>query len=444
MSLYSKVVWSEGMFLNPQHFQQQERYFERYFNTRLAGYDNLWGWSHLSIDTELLKLGKISLNQGSGVFPDGTPFDFPSVDNLPPVKQIPVGLYNVVVYLGIPVRRNNIHEVSNGDDDESLTRYQKETIDAQDVSLNVNHTANVDIGQLKYRLLLESEDRSGYTCIGVLRISETRDDKSIVIDEGYIPPVQNIHIATSLSHFLNELLGLIHQRAESIASRISDARQGRAAEINDYLLLQLLNRIEPLLQHFSQSAQISPLVFYRELVQFAGELNTFTSDNKRASQLASYHYDDLRASFFPLMDNLRQSLSTVYEQTAVSLAMQEKRYGIRVVTLTDRSLLNTSTFVLAAKADINEAQLRQHFPAQVKIGPVELIRPLVNAAMPGIALKPMPVAPRQIPYHTGYVYFELDLASELWQKLTQSGGMAVHIGGDFPNLMMELWAIRNS
>ena len=28
MSWYSKVVWSEGMFLRPQHFQQQDRYLE--------------------------------------------------------------------------------------------------------------------------------------------------------------------------------------------------------------------------------------------------------------------------------------------------------------------------------------------------------------------------------------------------------------------------------
>ena len=28
MSWHSKVVWSEGMFLRPQHFQQQDRYLE--------------------------------------------------------------------------------------------------------------------------------------------------------------------------------------------------------------------------------------------------------------------------------------------------------------------------------------------------------------------------------------------------------------------------------
>ena len=33
MSVYNKVVWSEGLFLRPQHFQQQDRYFERYVET---------------------------------------------------------------------------------------------------------------------------------------------------------------------------------------------------------------------------------------------------------------------------------------------------------------------------------------------------------------------------------------------------------------------------
>ena len=34
MSAHNRVIWSEGLFLQPQHFQQQERYFERYVETR--------------------------------------------------------------------------------------------------------------------------------------------------------------------------------------------------------------------------------------------------------------------------------------------------------------------------------------------------------------------------------------------------------------------------
>jgi len=74
MSLDSKVVWSEGMFLNPQHFQQQERYFERYVNGKCNAYGAYgWGVQQFEIDQELLKLGKISVSSAGGVFPDGTP-----------------------------------------------------------------------------------------------------------------------------------------------------------------------------------------------------------------------------------------------------------------------------------------------------------------------------------------------------------------------------------
>jgi type VI secretion system protein ImpJ len=73
---------------------------------------------------------------------------------------------------------------------------------------------------------------------------------------------------------------------------------------------------------------------------------------------------------------------------------------------------------------------------------VERIRQLVNVSMSGIPVAPLPVAPRQIPYHSGFVYFELDRNNEFWRELQQSGGFAFHVGGEFPNLEVEFWAIR--
>jgi type VI secretion system protein ImpJ len=53
------------------------------------------------------------------------------------------------------------------------------------------------------------------------------------------------------------------------------------------------------------------------------------------------------------------------------------------------------------------------------------------------------VAPRQIPYHAGFNYFELDTRNnELWKQLEASGGLAMHIAGEFPGLELEFWAIR--
>jgi type VI secretion system protein ImpJ len=73
---------------------------------------------------------------------------------------------------------------------------------------------------------------------------------------------------------------------------------------------------------------------------------------------------------------------------------------------------------------------------------VEKIRELVNLQLKGVPVHPMPVAPRQIPFHAGFVYFELDQTHELWTQLQTSGGVALFVGGEFPGLSLEFWAIR--
>jgi type VI secretion system protein ImpJ len=105
-------------------------------------------------------------------------------------------------------------------------------------------------------------------------------------------------------------------------------------------------------------------------------------------------------------------------------------------------LLDTAAFVLAAKADMKSEDLRRQLPAQSKIGPVEKIRDLVNLQLPGIAVAPMPVAPRQIPYNAGFLYFEFDKNSQMWRMLKTSGGIAFHFGEEFAGLDLQLWAIR--
>ena len=60
MSDSSKVIWKEGMFITPQHFQQQERYLSWYIdNTFDAGaeFGTKAGFASLEINHDLLKIG---------------------------------------------------------------------------------------------------------------------------------------------------------------------------------------------------------------------------------------------------------------------------------------------------------------------------------------------------------------------------------------------------
>lgn len=185
-----------------------------------------------------------------------------------------------------------------------------------------------------------------------------------------------------------------------------------------------------------------PEELYRLSASAAGELATFTTPSKRPPAIPAYQHDRLRESFEPLMTALRASLSAVLEQRAVPIPLERKKFGISVATVADRSLYGSAVFILAARADVPAEDLRRRFPAQIKIGPVERIRDLVNLQLPGVVVHAVPVAPRQIPFHAGFVYFELDQSSELWAQLATAGGVAIHVAGDFPGLDMEFWAIR--
>ncbi len=443
MSLDSKVVWSEGTFLNAQHFQQQERYLERYINGRCSALGQYaWGLQTFEIDQQLLKLGKISILNASGVFPDGTPFSFPDSDDAPPVLDVPENTHNQIVYLAIPVKRAGAIDVLSEEETQGLARYYSSEQGVRDVTADHGDELPVKVGKLRLRLLLQSDDLSGYACIGLLRIAESRDDKNVLLDDQYIPTCLDCEVAVKLSGFLPELVGLLHHRGESIAGRLADTRRGGTAEIADYMMLQLINRLEPLAGHLSKINGLHPLVLYTEVLQMVGELSTFVAKNKRPPEFPQYLHDNLQDTFMPLTAALRECLSMVYEQTAIALKLVEKKYGIRVAEMPDRSLVGSAMFVLAARADVPEETLRTHLPAQIKIGPVERIRQLVNAAMPGITLKPLPVAPRQVPFHAGFTYFELEKQSNFWKELQSSGGFALHIGGDFPGLELEFWAIR--
>src|SRR5690606_3813106 len=105
MTQNSKIVWSEGLFLRPQHMQQHERYVERFVNLRAGDLRPFaWGFSELELETDLLAVGSLAIRRARGVFPDGTPFSMPDDDPLPPALEVDVGLRDQIVYLTLPMR----------------------------------------------------------------------------------------------------------------------------------------------------------------------------------------------------------------------------------------------------------------------------------------------------------------------------------------------------
>lgn len=443
MSVEHKVVWSEGMFLRPQHFQQQERYLERYAHRRIAALSDLyWGFGELVVDAEALALGSVVVRSAAGVLPDGTPFTLPAEGATDLALEIPANVRDQTVCLALPAARDGAESVIFEESAKSTARFTAHTTEVPDINAVGAGSAEVQTCRTRFRLLLDADVPPGWNALGVVRVAERLANNLVKLDSGYIPPMLNCKAADALDGFIRELAGLLGQRGEALAGRLSVAGRGGVSEIGDFLLLKLVNHWLPFMLHLSELQGVHPERLYAELLRLAGELSVFSNPDRRPTRYAAYRHDDLRGCFHPLMLDLRRALSLVLEQSAIRIDLEERKYGIRMAMISDKSLFKSASFVLAAHANLPADQIQAQFPAQVKIGPVEKIRDLVNLHLPGVRLKPLPIAPRELPYHAGYNYFELDSHHELWRELERSAGLAVHVSGDFPNLDLECWAIR--
>jgi type VI secretion system protein ImpJ len=238
MSSYNKILWSEGLFLRPQHFQQQTRFFERLLETRCnALRSHSWGCVELEFERDLLAIGKIGLRRLVGVFPDGTPFRMPEDDPLPTALDLAQNIRDETVYVALPVRQPSAPEVDRAAAQEGVVRHTLREYETRDTTSEAGGSALLEVAPLRTRLMLSSEPTEGYACIPIAQVIERRADQRVVLEERFIPTVLDVRAAPVLATFMTELQGLLHQRGEALAGRVSATGRGGAAEISDFLML---------------------------------------------------------------------------------------------------------------------------------------------------------------------------------------------------------------
>lgn len=439
-----KVIWQEGMLLRPQHLQHNDRYYDHQLKTRtlmLGGHQ--WGFISLEIDEQFLNMGKLVISQACGVLPDGSLFDLAGVPE-PLTLDVPPNTTNAAVYLALPLVTGNHIEARRLDQAEVLARYTVYQTEVADSNAGEDASSQVNCARPDLRLMLgEQSGDQAWVRLKLCQVQEASAGGAITLATEFVPSFLHVKSCAWMLSCLKEVISLLAHRADTIAGRIRSSGTVGSAQIGDFMMLQLINRNELLLRHCLGQEQVHPEALYRLLLGLLGELATFASDSKRPGITFAYQHSDQGASLRPLMDAIRQVLSMVLEQHAIELPLELRQYGVRVATLNDHTLLASCSFVLAVSAQCDAEELRQRLPAHLKAGAVEHIRDLVNLHLPGIRLKPLPVAPRQIPFHANKTYFILEPAAEDLAVLERSGGFAFHLAGDFAGLELTFWAIRN-
>ncbi len=437
-------LWTDGQFIRPNHFQQQSRYHDYVIRRRSDAINAYqYGLEAIEINQENLLHGRITIVSAIGIFPDRTVFEIPN--EAPPPPALDIGeknIVNEVIYLCLPLWTNGVPEIlteGNAEESARLTIFNQET---RDVTSADADPWEIQVGQLRLTLMMEREDRSSYSCIPIARVKEKRSDGSIILDREFMPMAYDIQAIPQLGRTLDDFTGLLQQRSHQISERLGQLSQNSVADVADFMLLQVTNRLSPVFNHYSTIQRVHPERLYELFASAAGELATFTHDGRIPESWPIYHHEKPHVCFQPLINSLRKSLSVMLEPNAISLKLTPHEFGFYTAAVSDDRLIDQCSFVLAVKASIPRDQLARIFPTQVKISSIDKIRDLVKSHLPGVSLQPMPTAPRQLPYHADYTYFYLDHNSSGWKSLEKSSGFAFHIAGEFPDLDMQFWAIR--
>ncbi len=438
-----RPVWSEGLFLRPQHFQLAERGHASALHARFDGAQAYpWGIVELSLSDDLAQGAQVGVERLVAVLPDGEIVRIPGDAPPPPPFDVDSQVRGEIVYLTLPADQPGAVAFAYGAAaDASIARFhvvEQEAIDATDPARAAD---TIEVGRANLRFGIEESDLTGRTRIGIARIKELQG-RRVVWDETYVPPVLDIRASPALSGFLLDIMGRLDSRQDELSLRAVEGAEGGTDTFAAYLLLQLLNRWQPELRHLSRLDRVHPERLFTAFVSFAGELATFTRADRRPTEFPDYDHENLELCFRPVIEALRAGLSTEFTRSAQQLKLKLLQPGAYASTITDRTLYDQARFYLAVSTRRPSDDVRRSMPSVVKIGSVAKMQQLVQSALPGVPLTPVGAPPPQIRVMPNYVYFELDRSSPDWKDFATAPALGLHIAGEWPDLDLELWAVR--
>lgn len=436
-----KVVWSEGMFLSPQHFQQQERYLEGFVKDyRELMSPKRYGVAELTLDKSITSIGKVGIKSAKGLFPDGTPFEIQNGMAL----DIPPGTHNKLVYLALPIYRTGAVDI--GDRQDKNSRYHRLDHNVFDISRDHREALQLELAALNISLKLEGENLQDYTLIPIAHITEHKSDGEVLLNKAFVPTALYFMVSDYLVDSMNDVYAQMQYRAKAIAQRleVESASKSYQALIRDHLWLQALGRWLPTVKYWVETMTISPQLVYHEMSKIVGEMQGL--EGKMPIEYGSWDNNNLYTLFARLFSDLQIILREVRLENVTSLiwdtSLFDKRRLLRTL-VQDRALFNAGRFMLVVSSPLGAVKLSEQFPLVSKLAGNSMIAELVRNALSGVPLRVLPVPPSELKSRSDAAYFEIDTQSSLWRELIQKDEpIALHVDSRIGDVDIEFFVIR--
>jgi type VI secretion system protein ImpJ len=457
------LYWHQGLFLQPQHFQLQDRYTQSLIeplHQKLK--PHFWGVGSMTIEQAALGTGVFALSEGSFLFADNTY----AVLNENAVMQPRSfgtawedGGNTFMVFIGVRKFSKSGENVTIVDDLGELkdvrSRYvaTNEAEDVQDLHSN-GPNASVRRMQLVLKLFwqTEMEQFGDHESIPVAVL--VRDGENVVLSDHFIPPCLTIDGSHPLERLVKEVRDQISARCRQLEAFKRD-RGIHSAEFGSrdmvfLLALRSLNRYVSQLIHITESTQVHPWSAYGVLRQLMGELSTFservsvTGEETSGKELMpGYHHQQLWQCFSSAQSLIIRLLDeiTAGPEYMIALHFDGTYYSTELQPV---MFEGRNRFFIAVESESDPQSVLQSMEQIAKISSREYLPILIARALPGVRMEYQQVAPQELPRRANTLYFQIDHHGEQWQQVQKGSNLALYWDSAPDDLNVELMIVGRS
>jgi type VI secretion system protein ImpJ len=438
----SKIFWSEGLTLGPQHFQLQDLYHESRLHA-VASVMNAHYWGVRALRWNVDGLGHDRLEAASiaVIFPDGASYDAPGADLLPEavdLASLPAQRQTVTFHVALAGLKAH---GGNADADGRYARHHTEALDLYSDALPVE----VPLLQKQARLVADFMVQPHMASVPVVRLRRG-DDGRFELDPAFMPPAVAIGAAPALRHLLESLISALTAKVTALQRTHrksgADTYEMAQGDMSSWWMLNIVSTASVMLTHAARSSGHHPQALYEKLLALAGGLMTF-SDRYQAADLPAYRHEAPGEVFARMDAIVRELVDTVFSARyfEIALVADARRPALYRATLDPDKVTKDTQLCLAVSADLPPLELVAAMPLRLKVaGPAELDT-ILGSALPGVPVTHMPQVPAAVPVRPNTYYFALSARSPLYERAWQAGTLCVYALDGIPGMKIALIAI---
>lgn len=444
MGTASKILWSEGLTLGPQQFQQQDRYHELRLQ-RVASALNAYCWGLRAVrwNADELVNHRLSADAISLIFPDGEVIDAPAEDDLPPaidLSSLPVGETSVTFFVAVPRLRSHGSNLENG------SRFRQVDVDTADLFTDA---VSIDVSYLRksLRLLSHLEARDAFVSFPAIRLTR-RDDGGFDVDPAFMPPAVSIGAMPALTLILAGLVAKMEAKIDILYRLHRQSHKGtlevHSGDISSYWMLNTICTSCATLKHFEHSMTQHPETLFEKLCALAGGLMSL-SNKRLMSDLPAYDHEKPEAGFHALDTIIRDLLDTAISSKyfTIPLVAEENRKTHYCGKLDAARIAHDTQLCLAVSADMPALELVGAVPRLFKIGSPDSIERIVVSALPGAEITHMAQVPSSVPVRPNTYYFSITGRGALYEDMIKSQAITIYVPAGMKSLRLDLFALTD-